>query len=317
MSPRLRHDPAQRERFAAPQEMPCPLCGALARFAPQQRLLPCPSCAAPLVRGPDDQTPVAPTGALPFLVNEAAVPAMAAAGVRTLWFRRPKGAVLTSFERIYVPVWCFTTHVVCSWVQDYSHRDAPRPPRKTGEFSADYELQVVASTEVNAELLQKLEKTPLAGAEPLPAAWLKDVRILPVDVALQDAWVKARMHFDARAMAGSSAQGYFVFPSWSREEGALVLVPAYLGWEETTELSAPVIVDGISGTVYGGIGRIPSPRQPGTSLELGTWLQRAAACVMLWVGLEWLGILPLGLIKLLDAIFGSGRPLTADDIFGR
>lgn len=292
MPPRLRHDAAQRQRFGTPQELACPLCGASVTFAPRLRLVDCPQCAAPLVRGPDDATPLAPTGVLRFHVDPAAVPGLAAAGVKRFWAARPEGATLSSFERIYVPIWRFSTHVVCNWVQEHKGADSLSPSRTTGEFSADYDRQVVASTDINGQLLQLLEDVPLGAAEPVVNR-LAGVRILRVDVPLQDAWVTARGYFDSEATAGSWREGYSVHPHWSREEGALVLVPAYLGYEATRNVTVPVLVDGVSGAVHGGIGNHPFT----ASAPMPRGCRRAIA-VTLIVGVAWIAYIVLGWLGL-------------------
>jgi hypothetical protein len=254
LAPRLRHSRQNRQTFFnARVELACPVCGGAVAFEPRAIGVFCGRCRSPLHRQPDDDTPLAPTGILPFRISpEEAQQKLTEAQGLAPW--QTSGAGLPVLQRRYVPFWWFAAHVVASWrVREYDRVDERYEPR-AGGFAADYDRTVLAAAaggDPNA--LDQLKPAYLAEAVAYEPSGLADVDALPPTVALSDAWVATRERWEGRIQkvmredVGAFRQADESSSEYSQERAALVYVPVYLP-EHDSEASA-IVVDGYSGEV--------------------------------------------------------------------
>ena len=261
LPPRLVHSRQNRQRFFNERvDRPCPVCGTAVAFEPRAIGVACGHCRSPLHRQPDDDTPIAPTGVLPFRVSEDEARAKISEAEGEPAPAAVDGGNVTPLRRLYAPYWRFSAHVVASWRLSEYDRVDDRYEGKHGGFTGDYDEATAAATfDGEIEALADFRPPHLAEASVYAVSQLGEIPALPPTRPLADAWSDMRERWEARiqkVMHRDRGESVFT-PSeitdssseYSEERGALVYVPVYVADREGGMTGGDVLVDGYSGAI--------------------------------------------------------------------
>ncbi|WP_239490074.1 hypothetical protein [Luteitalea sp. TBR-22] len=300
---RLRDSPENRATWT-PTEItaPCPSCGGITTFPINTVTTTCDACGTPLVRGADaGDAPLAPGGVIPFTIGERAAEELVRKWASQSHGGRLGGATVdvTEIRREYVPYWECSAHVHCPYrgEYEYTNRDGQQQRRVFGG-TIDESFTAIGRgfSHLPLDLLGRLGPVSLTYARPYDPRYLAGAIVQQDTRGLWGAWDMARAQIDAElddtlkaAGDGETLPGE-TWPTWSQQQGRLVLVPLYVITCTTLGQPWTALVHGEGDAV---VGNPPTTlRDKAIAWATIAALVTAAALAVWWWGLRILEALP-------------------------
>jgi hypothetical protein len=272
---------AAGERVPERRSVQCQSCRAVMIYDAARVGQNCEFCGSPaLVAYQDLQSPITPTGVLPFRVDRSRVRDDIRGWWRSKWLaprRLARAALVDTVHSVYIPYWTFDAHAHCPWEAEAGHyyyvpvegRDSKgnrvmrqerrvrwEPAAGVVEHTFDDE-PVPGTTGVDRDLLRKVEPFPTGEAVPYDTAFLSGHVVEHYQVALTEAAGDSEQRMRAaleqlcaRQVPGDTYRHLRIHPAFSGRTFKHLL-PIWLLVYTFGRTPYQVVVNGYTGRIAG------------------------------------------------------------------